>query len=64
MRLTLGEIGFEFGKQRIIKLVPGGKVAYIWIGNDDAGNIACFGTLSGRNLKKFAKSVLREVDRP
>jgi len=64
VRLTPGEIGFEFGQQRIIVLVPGGKIAYIWIGNDDVGNKACFGTLSGRDLKKFAKSILREVDRP
>ena len=47
----------------IIDLVPGGKRAYLWIGNNAAHDKACYATLSGATtLRKLANAILAELD--
>lgn len=41
-----------------------GDSAYIWIGNDAVGDMACFATLSGRkSLEKLANTILEAISK-
>jgi hypothetical protein len=49
----------------IIEIVPGGKLAYLWIGNGPTNDGACFGTVTGAaQLRRLAKAILKEVGDP
>ena len=52
MKLDSEEHAWRFGKRRII-MVVGGVRPFVWIGNDDDGNKACFGTISLKKLKQM-----------
>ena len=49
---------------RKLKLVRGGKLAYIWAGDDDPYG-EFFGSFSGpARLRAFAEAILAELDKP
>jgi hypothetical protein len=49
--------GFQDGRE--LHVVPGGRLAYLWIGHEPG---QCFGYVSGpATLRRLARAILREV---
>lgn len=60
--LVAGQRDLPPAERRIVGLNAAGRHSYLWIGNDGADSMACFGTLSGvTTLRKLAKAILEEV---
>lgn len=66
VNLETGEApsNFRAGQKREISLVGRGRLAYLWVGNTDESNGACFGHLSGVRLRKLAQAILETVPQP
>lgn len=46
----------------VITIVGKGSNTYLWVGNDVAGDKACFATVSGmKTLEKIACTILRQL---
>lgn len=44
-------------------VVGDGPQTYLWVGNNAEGDMACFGTISGKaNLRRIARAIIKALD--
>ena len=61
---VLAQLSDRGNGRKKLKLIRGGKLAYIWAGDDDPYG-GFFGSFSGpARLRAFAEAILAELDRP